>query len=504
MASPSSISSASPNSPIGSPTSSSRQAASNGFKFVVGGALLLMTGASIYVAVTSNFSSVPDILNTPFADIPKALVTKERKLVEESLPWKIREPRPWRISLKETSHRKDSDETKPAEAKEIEGKEEAKKPEVNVEIKKEIVKESPKEREVKKNNTIRVPAKKTDEPAKKALEASKQSEKKAEENAEAKQDKKETPKQQSEEQKAAETPKQEAKQTAKNLQVKKDSSNKKKPLNILLLYGDDWRHDSIGSASNGLVKTPFFDDLATQGVRFTHNCVTTSVCWVSRATLYTGQYVSRHKSTEPTKPEFYEGWNKTFPYLLREAGYYFGHVGKWHFKDYEVVKPTFHFERFYYGRHWFHERQGPVHATKKNERDALDFLRERPKDQPFCLTVCFFTPHAQDGEPEQFLPQNESLALYVNDTIPLAPSATEEAWKKMPKFFGERNEGRNRFFWRFDTPEKYQKMMKNYYRLISEIDQTSGELVLDTSVVVVVLFSLKYQGAHQHCCLDSS
>ena len=261
----------------------------------------------------------------------------------------------------------------------------------------------------------------------------------------------------------------------------------KKPMNILLLYGDDWRHDSLGSASGGFVKTPFLDNLATEGIRFTHNCVTTSVCWISRATLYSGQYVSRHKSIEPMKPAFYEGWNQTFPHLLRENGYYYGHVGKWHFKDYDTfVKPRFDWERMYYGHHWFNERDGPIHTTKKNEKDAIEFLQQRPKDKPFFLSVCFFTPHAEDGNPEQYLPQNESMALYANDTVPTAPSATDEAWKKMPHFFGDINEGRNRFFWRFNTPERYQSMMKNYYRLISEIDSSSGEFLV-LSVVLCLL-----------------
>jgi hypothetical protein len=168
--------------------------------------------------------------------------------------------------------------------------------------------------------------------------------------------------------------------TSDGEKTKKASKSLKKPLNILLLFGDDWRHDSVGSASNGLVKTPFLDNLATQGIRFTHNCVTTSVCWVSRATLYSGQYVSRHKSTEPMKPEFYKGWNKTFPFLLREKGDYLGHVGKWHFNDYfEFVKPQLDWERFYYGSHWYpDEKGGEIHTTKKNEQDAITFLRERP------------------------------------------------------------------------------------------------------------------------------
>jgi arylsulfatase A-like enzyme len=119
-----------------------------------------------------------------------------------------------------------------------------------------------------------------------------------------------------------------------------------------------------------------------------------------------------------------------------------------------------------------------------NERDAIQFLQDRPKDKPFCLTVCFFTPHAEDDDPRQYLVQNESLSLYINATIPSAPSATEDAWKRMPYFFIDINEGRSRFFWRFDSPDKYQTMMKNYYRLISEIDSTSGEVVCLDNLLV--------------------
>jgi len=49
-----------------------------------------------------------------------------------------------------------------------------------------------------------------------------------------------------------------------------------KPLNIVVLYADDWRHDTLGIAGNHVVKTPHLDQLAREGVRFTHACVTTS------------------------------------------------------------------------------------------------------------------------------------------------------------------------------------------------------------------------------------
>ena len=49
-----------------------------------------------------------------------------------------------------------------------------------------------------------------------------------------------------------------------------------KALNILLLYADDWRYDSIGSLGKSIVQTPNLDALAKEGMLFTENCVTTA------------------------------------------------------------------------------------------------------------------------------------------------------------------------------------------------------------------------------------
>jgi len=34
------------------------------------------------------------------------------------------------------------------------------------------------------------------------------------------------------------------------------------PMNILVLYADDWRHDTLGAAGNAVVETPTIDGLA--------------------------------------------------------------------------------------------------------------------------------------------------------------------------------------------------------------------------------------------------
>jgi arylsulfatase A-like enzyme len=274
-----------------------------------------------------------------------------------------------------------------------------------------------------------------------------------------------------------------------------------KPLNVLILYGDDWRHDVLGAAGHPVVKTPSLDRLSSKGVRFTQNCVTTSICGISRASLFSGQWMSRHGARAFT--EWDTPWELGFPSLLRENGYHTGHVGKWH--NGKPPETKFDFSRFYHGKHWYPTPDGgKIHATKRNENDALEFLRDRPKDKPFYLNVAFFTPHAQDGHPDQFLPQPESMALYQDVTIPVPPNASSESWKRLPRFFDDKNEGRVRWRWRFDTPEKYQTMMKNYYRLVTEIDATCGRIlaelekqgVLDHTLVIFTTDNGYYHGEH--------
>jgi arylsulfatase A-like enzyme len=275
-----------------------------------------------------------------------------------------------------------------------------------------------------------------------------------------------------------------------------------KPLNILVLYADDWRYNTLGCAGNPVVKTPQLDKLAGEGMRFTHSCVTTSICGVSRASLFTGQWMSRHGNRG--FKAFKTPWEETYPGLLRSNGYHVGHVGKWHNGEFPADK--FDFGRSYDGRHWITQPDGTkIHVTQKNENDALEFLRSRPKDKPFCLTLAFFATHAEDGNPLQFLPQPQSMELYKDITIPLPKTANEEALRKLPPFLSnEKCESRVRWHWRFDAPEKYQTMMKNYYRLASEVDATCGKVLaelakqgqLDNTLVIFTGDNGYFHGEH--------
>lgn len=253
-----------------------------------------------------------------------------------------------------------------------------------------------------------------------------------------------------------------------------------KPRNIVVLYADDWRHDTLGVAGHPVVRTPYLDGLARQGVRFRHSYVTTSICGVSRASFLTGQWMSRHGNT--AFDAFRTPWEETWPGMLRANGYYVGHVGKWHNGRFPAER--FDFGRSYAGRHFMKQPDGStLHVTRKNERDALEFLRTRPTDKPFSLTVSFFATHAEDEHPRQYLYQPESADLYRDVTIPLPPTAGDAFFRLLPPFIAnEQNEGRNRWHWRFDTAEKYQEYMKSYYRLATEVDTVAGRILQELKV----------------------
>jgi arylsulfatase len=187
--------------------------------------------------------------------------------------------------------------------------------------------------------------------------------------------------------------------------------------------------------------------------------------------------MSRHGNRAFDK--FLTPWEETYPGRLRDNGYFVGHVGKWH--NGQFPQEYFDFGRSYSGKHWTKDTNGEtIHVTARNERDALAFLTDRPSNKPFCLTVAFFATHAEDENPKQYLPQPKSMELYKDVLIPTPKTASDEFFKKLPPFIAnEKNEGRNRWHWRFDTPERYQEYMKNYYRLATEVDSACGKVIAE-------------------------
>jgi alpha-L-rhamnosidase len=248
--------------------------------------------------------------------------------------------------------------------------------------------------------------------------------------------------------------------------------------NIIFILTDDQRFDSLGYAGNDIIQTPEMDKLAQEGVYFENALVTTPICSASRASIFSGRYERAHRYSfgpDPLRPEFVED---SYPNLLKKAGYYSGFIGKFGVKMPEPEAMFDEFDSFYV----YDEPDRPgyynvdkkldgesVHLTRYAGQKALDFIENAPRDKPFALSLSFNAPHAHDESEQQYFWQEEVDHLYQDMTMPEPALGGDEYFERLPEFVRE-GFNRARWYWRYDTPEKYQHSVKGYFRMLAGID----------------------------------
>lgn len=104
-------------------------------------------------------------------------------------------------------------------------------------------------------------------------------------------------------------------------------AERKKP-NVIVVYTDQQRYDTIGANGNDLIRTPNLDRLAREGVNFSRAYVTTPVCVPSRASFFTGRYA--HSSLSYNNSRLLFERETDMANWLRQHGYRTGLVGKDH------------------------------------------------------------------------------------------------------------------------------------------------------------------------------
>lgn len=249
--------------------------------------------------------------------------------------------------------------------------------------------------------------------------------------------------------------------------------------NLLFLLLDDQRNDSLGCAGHPILQTPKIDRLAADGVRFVNAFVTTSICAASRASILTGLHERTHGYNFARPPVARGQMLASYPGRLRAAGYQTGFVGKYGIRTAGNPEPVIFDDFKTIGRSPYFKPQpdGSVrHETDLVADHAIAFLGEQPADQPFCLSLSFNAPHAEDGDKVDHYPWPPSAdGLYVDATIPPPRLIDPAIYEAHPDFL-KQSFNRERYFWRWDRPEKYQRNMKAYYRMISGVDAAIGRL----------------------------
>ena len=116
------------------------------------------------------------------------------------------------------------------------------------------------------------------------------------------------------------------------------------PPNLLFIYTDQQRADTLAAYGNDLIQMPNLNRLAEESVVIDQAYVAQPVCQPSRSTLLTGLYP--HTTGCFTDSDFIlhplKSETPCLPELIEEGDYFCGHHGKWHLGDDVYIQHGFH------------------------------------------------------------------------------------------------------------------------------------------------------------------
>jgi len=299
----------------------------------------------------------------------------------------------------------------------------------------------------------------------------------------------------------------------------------RQPPNIVFIFTDDQTYSSIGALGNDEIHTPHLDALVNKGVTFTHaynmGGWNGAICMASRAMIVSGRYIwDAHRHKELWRQGDRLAMSQTWGQLMKEHGYKTYMSGKWHVDisadevwdtvrhvrpgmpqdafvaDYnynanrirkryneggdikEVMpigysRPTDEHDNNWvasdtaHGGYW----QGGLHWSEVLKKDALDFIKDAgQQEDPFFMYLAFNAPHDPRQAPQEYLdmypledisvPESFLPEYPDNHLMGSPPWLRDEALAPYPR-----------------TTYAVKKHLKEYYAIISHVDQQIGEII---------------------------
>src|SRR5690606_23465928 len=99
--------------------------------------------------------------------------------------------------------------------------------------------------------------------------------------------------------------------------------------NVVLICTDQWRGDCLSIDGHPVVRTPYLDQLATKGARFTRAYSATPSCVPARVALMTGLSQRTHRRVGYRDGVEFD-LDPTLPGVFAEHGYHTQAIGKMH------------------------------------------------------------------------------------------------------------------------------------------------------------------------------
>jgi arylsulfatase A-like enzyme len=268
------------------------------------------------------------------------------------------------------------------------------------------------------------------------------------------------------------------------LPQKSPASQPQKKYNVLFLFADDQRKDTIAALGNKHIKTPNLDKLLKSGTYFSRAYIQGSmsgaVCMPSRAMLMSGRTLFRAPMDLKGVPLLGE--------VLAKAGYTTVGIGKWHngadslLRSFQIGPANYlggmsdHFDvplsHITENRKVKRIDDKGKHSSEIYADAAIDFLKNKvAKKQldgkPFFMYIAFQAPHDPRDAPKKY------LDMYYKDRPPL------------PKNFMPQHPFDNGHMVLRDenlaawprTENVIRDQLAEYYGLITHLDEQVGRIL---------------------------
>jgi arylsulfatase A-like enzyme len=206
-------------------------------------------------------------------------------------------------------------------------------------------------------------------------------------------------------------------------------------------------------------------------------------------------------------------WERTYPALLRKAGYYTGFVGKFGVEYYTFrgqADQKFDFWRGHDGWTRFFPKDykspscKPYHEAKEDvitfimDECVTEFLDSLPRNKPFCLSVSFNVPHGSQTTSmypdypkwhDMVRPANENPklkgspfydTLYRDIDIQIPSDTATDPYRFIPQFIMDQDAGRRTKTYTYDyTRPTCLEHHIRYYQTITGLDHAIGRILAD-------------------------
>ncbi len=259
-----------------------------------------------------------------------------------------------------------------------------------------------------------------------------------------------------------------------------------RPPNILFLFTDDQRFDTIGALGNKEIITPNMDSLVRTGTTFTNAYIMGStsgaVCMPSRAMLMSGKNLFDLTESGKTVPSEHT----MLPEVLRGDGYVTFATGKWHNERGPFARCFTAGANIFFGGMSDHyavpvndfdptgeypkesrPRRQSKHSSELFSDAAIDFLRSYKEDKPFFAYVSYTAPHDPRTAPKEYHDMYDPAAL----TLP------KSFMSEHPFDNGEMRIRDEKLAQWPRTPGEIRKHIADYYAMITHVDAQIGRVL---------------------------